>query len=132
MVTAVDSSILLDILTDDPIRRPGAVAALREAHQRGRVLVCPVVWSEVRAFFEDAAVMASALGDADLRFDPFDQECADLAGTLWRDYRRGGGQRTRLIPDFLIGAHAHVRGGRLLTRDRGFFRRYFSGLEVLG
>ena len=132
MVTAVDSSTLLDILTDDPIRRPDAVASLREAQQRGRVLICPIVWSEVRAFFADAAVMARALGEADLRFDPFDQECADIAGALWRDYRRGGGQRTRLIADFLIGAHAQVRGGRLLTRDRDFFRRYFSTLEVLG
>jgi predicted nucleic acid-binding protein len=61
-----------------------------------------------------------------------DQECADVAGALWREYRRSGGQRTRLIADFLIGAHAQVRGSRLLTRDRGFFRRYFIGLEVLG
>ena len=132
MVTAVDSSILLDILTDDPVRRPDAVASLREARQRGRVLICPIVWSEVRAFFEDAAVMVRALAEADLRFDPFDQECADISGAMWRDYRKGGGQRTRLVADFLIGAHAQVRGGRLLTRDRGFFRRYFRALEVLG
>jgi predicted nucleic acid-binding protein len=36
-----------------------------------------------------------------------------------------------VIGDFLIGAHGQVRGGRLLTRDRGFFRRHFRELEVL-
>lgn len=51
---------------------------------------------------------------------------------MWREYRASGGKRTRLIADFLIGAHAQVRGGPLLTHDRGFFRRYFTDLQILG
>jgi predicted nucleic acid-binding protein len=131
VVTAVDSSILLDVLTDDPERRVDSLAALREAGRVGALLVCPVVWSEVRAFFADPSEMHKAFVDAGLNFDPFDRECADLAGALWREYRKRGGARTRLIADFLIGAHAEIRGGRLLTRDRGFFRRYFTRLQIL-
>jgi predicted nucleic acid-binding protein len=130
VVTAVDSSILLDVLTDDPTRRADSLAALREAQQVGALLICPVVWSEVRAFFSDPAAMHGAFADAGLTFDPFDRDCADLAGAMWREYRARGGKRTRLIADFLIGAHAQVRGGRLLTQDRGFFRRYFTDLVV--
>lgn len=132
MVTAVDSSILLDVLTDDPGRRAGSLAALHEARQVGPLLICPVVWSEVRAFFAEAGVMRGAFEDAGLTFDPFDRDCADLAGAMWREYRARGGTRTRLIADFLVGAHAQVRGGRLLTRDRGFFRRYFTDLRIPG
>jgi predicted nucleic acid-binding protein len=51
---------------------------------------------------------------------------------MWREYRAGGGKRTRLIADFVIGAHAQIRGGRLLTHDRGFYRRHFEGLQILG
>jgi len=41
------------------------------------------------------------------------------------------GRRDRLIADFLVGAHALSRAERLLTRDRGFYRRYFENLSVL-
>ena len=132
MVTAVDSSVLLDVLTDDPAHRDRSLRALQAARQLGALIVCPVVWAEVSAFFADAATLGAAFDEAGLTFDPFDRGCAELAGRTWRDYRRRGGTRTRLVPDFLVGAHAQLRGGRLLTRDRGFYRRFFSALQVIG
>jgi len=116
---------------DDPKHRASSLSALRAASETGRLIVCPVVWAEMRAFFKDAERMQRSFIDAQIQFDPFDQQCADVAGQHWSEYRRRGGARTRLIADFLIGAHAHVRGGRLLTRDRGFYRRYFSDLQIL-
>jgi predicted nucleic acid-binding protein len=130
VVTAVDSSVLLDILTVHPAYRVQSEKALRAARQLGSVVACPVVWAEVRAFFPDPRLMESELADAGIFFDPFDQACAEIAGALWREYRNAGGSRERLIPDFLVGAHARVKGGRLLTRDRGFYRRYFHDLQL--
>jgi hypothetical protein len=131
MVTAVDSSVLFDVLRADPRFGAASGRALRAASQSGALVACPVVWSEVRARFGDYEIMAGAMAAAAVRFDPFDQECADLAGRLWGEYRRAGGPRERIIADFLIGAHAQLRCGRLLSRDRGFYRRYFTQLEVL-
>ena len=75
--------------------------------------------------------MEQAFFDANIGFDPFDRDCSDIAGACWREYRRQGGSRTRLIADFFVGAHAQCRAGRLVTRDRGFYRRYFSHLHII-
>jgi predicted nucleic acid-binding protein len=130
-VTTIDSSILSDILIGDPVRGPSSSRAVEEARRRGRVIVPPPVWSEVRARFPDDASMHQAMAAADFQFDPGDRSIADLAGALWRSYRRSGGKRDRVLADFMIAAHALRRGRRLLTRDRGFYREYFRDLEIL-
>ena len=131
MITAVDSSVLLDVILDDPVFRDGSLKALKQCRASGALIVCPVVWAEVRAALREPEHIGALLSRSGVGFDPFDQFCSDLAGDLWREYRRRGGRREHLIPDFLVGAHAQTRRARLLARDRGFFRRYFSRLDVL-
>ena len=62
---------------------------------------------------------------------PAIKEAVLKAAEAWREYRACGGGRTRIAGDFLIGAHAMVAATRLLSRGRGFYRRYFAGLELL-
>jgi predicted nucleic acid-binding protein len=129
--TAIDSSVLLDVLSASPRFASASEHAMTVAAQSGALLACPVVWAEVQSHFGRPAEMAGAMAGAGIVFDPFDEACAALAGQIWAEYRRHGGLREHLIPDFLIAAHAQVRcGGRLLSRDRGFYRRYFPKLTV--
>lgn len=131
MITAIDTSVLLDVLADDPRHGGNSLDALKRCRDRGRLVVSPIVWSEIRAFFGSDEELEGVLTDGGIEFDPIDRSSADLAGAMWRAYRRRGGSRDRILADFVIAAHARRRANRLLTRDRGFQRRYFGRLEIV-
>lgn len=64
-------------------------------------------------------------------YDALDLPSCLECGEAWRRYRRRGGSRSRLIADFMIASHAIHATGRLLTRDRGFYRTYFPDLVLM-
>ncbi len=130
MITAVDSSVLMDILSADATYGLQSKAALRQAAAEGAVIICEAVLAEIMpALVPEQALQL--LAEWQLKFVPSSQASAIMAGDMFRTYLARGGKRGRVVPDFLIGAHATLHAQRLLARDRGFFRDYFRQLKVL-
>lgn len=127
----VDANVLIDVATNDPVWAEWSSMALEEAGQGGRLLISPIVYAEVSVAFERIEDL-----DASLPFEAFAREAlpweaAFLAGKAFLAYRRRGGTRRAPLPDFYVGAHAAVRGHRLLTRDRGRFATYFPTVALI-
>ena len=131
MITAVDTSVILDILSASPGHLDSSLSLFRKALGEGSLIACPVVWAEIRPFFDSENEMALTMGKLGVGFDDFGKSAADKAGLIWRAYRKNKGARERVIADFLVGSHALLKADRLLTRDRGYYRGYFENLTLL-
>ncbi|MBN2444215.1 MAG: type II toxin-antitoxin system VapC family toxin [Spirochaetales bacterium] len=130
MITAVDSSIILDIIVDDTNFADVSESALRKAHNEGKLIICECVAAEIFPAFHSNNIYTEFLNDWQLDFIPSSLESAELAGGYYKVYLKRGGNVKRVVPDFLIGAHAMLNADRLLTRDRGYMRDYFSNLYI--
>ncbi|MEI6168360.1 MAG: type II toxin-antitoxin system VapC family toxin [bacterium] len=115
---------------DDADYADTSSTALYKAMGEGRLILCECVLAELRPALSEAD-LRSFLKEWRLEFIPSTLESALLAGKHFEYYLKRGGREGRVMPDFLIGAHAQIHADRLLARDRGYLRDYFKGLKVI-
>ena len=130
MITAVDTSALVAITKAEPDAHEWT-NLLAQAQADGDLVVCDVVAAEFFALLMDRAKFERTFTGLGITFSAASLESAQLAGRLFRQYRRLGGPREHLVPDFLIGAHAQRQADQIAAIYRGYLRRYFPRLKVL-
>jgi len=127
----VDSSVLLDVATQDKVWFSWSVAALERAAEEAPLMINPIIYAEVSIGFQRIEDLELAIPASLFRREQLPFEAAFLAGKAFLRYRRRGGTRTAPLPDFYIGAHAAVSTFRLLTRDARRYRTYFPSVELV-
>ena len=132
MITAVDTNVLLNLLIPDAPHAADAELALNDAARAGAVVISPLVYAELGAFFASEADLRRFQDETGMVVDALGLEGLHAAGQAWKIYnqRRGRGRRQHIISDFIIGAHALYQADCLLTRDRGIYGTYFPDLRL--
>ncbi|MGD9739833.1 MAG: type II toxin-antitoxin system VapC family toxin [Bauldia sp.] len=129
--TLVDTNVLLDVADDGSEWWAWSSEALREAADSGSTVINQVIFAELSAGYATAEELDTTFAPDRFRRESIPWEAAFLAGKAYLAYRRAGGIRTAPLPDFFIGAHAAVRGYRLLTRDPDTYARYFPTIDIV-
>ncbi len=130
MIAAVDSSVLIAIFKNE---RTGEkwLDLLLELRAENQLAACDVVWAEVAPLFASLETLSANMSAIGVAFSPLDEGAAFEAGRLFSSYRKRGGSRRRMIPDFMIAAHALRHGARLATADIDFMTAQFPKLRIV-
>ena len=130
-LTLVDTNILLDLVTDDPVWADWSIRQLDAAAVNGPLVINGVVYAELSVRFERIEDLDEVLNEAGITMEEIPRSALFLAGKVFRRYRAAGGNRTGVLPDFFIGAHAAVSKLPLLTRDIQRYRTYFPTIKLI-
>ena len=127
----VDSNVLLDVITEDPVWGNWASDTLIRLFDDYRLAINPVIYAETSIKFSAIEELEETLPLYFFERLPVPYEAAFLAGKCYVKYKELGGLKTSVLPDFLIGAHACVSNMKLVTRDVSRYKTYFPNLELI-
>jgi predicted nucleic acid-binding protein len=131
MTTLIDTNVLVDIAVRDATWLEWSRWQLLAAMKQGSIVINQIIFSEFSYRYDDIGEVEALLPRSEFVRESLPWTAAFAAAYAFRRYRSGGGRRERVLPDFLIGAHAAIRGYRLLTRDPSGYRAYFPTVELI-
>ncbi|MBZ0230121.1 MAG: type II toxin-antitoxin system VapC family toxin [Bauldia sp.] len=130
-MTLVDTNVIVDVLSRDPVWFEWSAERLAERCEVGALLVNEVTYAELSVRIAIKADLQFALDELGMRLERAPASALFMAGRAFSRYRAAGGPRTSVLPDFFIAAHAEVGGLPLLTRDARRFRSYFPKVRLI-
>jgi predicted nucleic acid-binding protein len=130
-MTLVDTNIIIDVLTKDSAWFDWSAEQLLRCRASGPLWINEIGYAELAARVEMEAALQDALSEIDIQFERTATQALFLAGRAFSRYRRAGGPRSSILPDFFIGAHAQVARIPLLTRDARRYRTYFPEVKLI-
>jgi predicted nucleic acid-binding protein len=127
----VDTNVLVDVLQNDPQWADWSIAQMRAQSALHPLAINPIIYAELSLSFSTVEALDKVVATLALQLREIPRPALFLAAKAYEHYRRRGGSKLQVLPDFFIGAHAAVEGWPLLTRDATRFKSYFPTLEVV-
>ncbi|WP_422461114.1 type II toxin-antitoxin system VapC family toxin [Endozoicomonas sp. ALB115] len=127
----IDSSVLLDLLTNDKNWADWSENILEQYSQSNSLFINSMVYTEISIGFKTIEAVDETLTEMGIKVLEMPREALFLAGKVFLQYRKNKGNKTLPLPDFFIGAHALTSNFQLITRDNGKFTSYFPTLRLV-
>jgi predicted nucleic acid-binding protein len=130
-MTLVDTNVILDVLTRDSEWFEWSAEQLHRRREAGPLSINEIGYAEIAVRMSSEAELQFALSELSIVLDRTPKPALFLAGKTFQRYRRAGGPRVAILPDFFIGAHAQNARLAILTRDVRRYRTYFPNVELI-
>lgn len=127
----IDSNVLIDVIHEDPKWMDWSATAIGDCLNRGKLAINPVIYAEVSVYFNSDRDVDTALPARLYERLELPYAVSRSAAMAFHKYRKSGGTRTSLLPDFYIGAHAQLMGCTLVSRDSARYKTYFPKLKLI-
>jgi predicted nucleic acid-binding protein len=128
----VDTNVVLDIFTQDPLWFHWSNQQLEDLSNTGRtLLINPIIYSELSISFPSVAQLDKALSVFNFECEELSKSALFSAGKAFLKYKRAKGTKPNILPDFFIGAHADSMGYQVLSRDVGRYKTYFPHVKLI-
>lgn len=130
-MVVVDTNVLLDVVNSNPVWLNWSASQMIQLAKIQPLVINPIIYAELSITFRTVVEVEESIALMDLTLEDIPREVAFLAGKAFLQYRRNGGTRTNVLPDFFIGAHAAFRRASLLTRDARRYATYFPTVRLI-
>lgn len=95
------------------------------------LVINPIIYAEISLSFSTLEALDRVVATLALEIREVSRPALFLSAKAYAQYRKRGGVKLQVLPEFFIGAQAAVEGWPLLTRDGNRFKTYFPELVVL-
>ena len=127
----VDTNVLVDLVTDDPLWGEWSQRQLDRAAAQDELAINDIVYAELSVGYPRIEELDAMIREVGLVTAAIPRVALFLAGKAFQRYRSAGGRRTGVLPDFFLGAHAVISDCVLITRDAARYRTYFPGIVLI-
>jgi predicted nucleic acid-binding protein len=130
-IILIDSCVITDLADEWSDWYEWSASTLERLDNEHTLVINPIIYAECSVGYERIEDVEAVFEHLGFAMKPIPKEALFLAGKAFLHYKRRSGQKSSVLPDFFIGAHAAVAGYSLMTRDRGRFSTYFPSVELI-
>ncbi len=132
MTTFLDTCVVIALINDNDRLHAWSVAEVTKCKANGPAVICDIVYCEASVGMPTRAGLDAVIEEWGIERIQMPDDALFRAGRAFLQYKDvNKGQKTGVLPDFLVGATAEVHGAPLMTDDVRRFTTYFPSVSLI-